>query len=249
MEERVARAEAEGISDEKLSRRLEKLVGAHERLNQREQAVTGAGWGEHRAGAQDRQPVGPAAPSRVDEITAERVDSMPWDQVSELASELGDDPEAWDKLETLVNEREAREAEEATRQQQEEFQAWLTGGSAGDDDPVSNPAARSSRRLSQREQAREEFESYAASQYLQAEDEVGFMLNAEGRAKGVDAYSLFSGPVSRVKKYASEELQSWFGRNGRHTLASYRHSVLGWDSDRGAAERARVEGFEHVAHV
>lgn len=249
MEERVTRAEAAGIPDEKLSRRVEKLVNAHERLNQREQAVTAAGWGEHRTGAEGRQAVGPAKPTRADEITAERVNAMPWDQVSDLASELGDDPEAWDKLETLVNEREAREAEEKAQAEQQEFNAWLSGGSTGGDDPVTNPAARPSRRLSRREQAREEYESYVASQYFRAEEEIGFLLNAEGRAKGVDAYSLFSGPVSRAKKYGSEELQSWFARNGRHTLSSYRHSVMGWDSDRKAAENARIEDFANVAHV
>ena len=249
MEERVTRAEAAGISDEKLSRRVEKLVNAHERLNQREQAVTAAGWGAHNAEGDDRQPVGPAKPSRVDEITAERVNGMTWDQVSDLASELGDDPEAWDKLETLVNEREAREAEEKAQADQEAFNAWLSGGSTGGDDPLTNPAARPSRKLSRREQAREEYESYVASQYFRAEEEIGFLLNAEGRAKGIDAYGLFSGPVSRVKRYGSEELQSWFARNGRHTLSSYRHSVMGWDSDRKAAERARIEDFANVAHV
>lgn len=249
MEGRVARAEASGITDEKLSRRVEKLVGAHERLNQREQAVTATGWGEHRAGAEGRQPVGPAKPTRADELTAERVNSMPWDQVADLGSELGDDPEAWDKLETLVNEREAREAEEQAQQHHEEFNAWLTGGGPGGDDPVTNPTARPARRLTQREQTREEYECYVASNYFQAEEEIGFMLNAEGRAKGIDAYSLFSGPISRARKYGSEELQAWFGRNGRMTLAGYRHQRLGWHSDSGAAQRQTIEGFDHVANV
>lgn len=247
MEQRIARAEAAGIADEKLSHRVEKLVGAHERLNEREQAVTAGGWGEHRVGAEGRQPVGPAKPTVADEITADRVEAMSWDEVADLGGDLGDDPEAWDKLETLVNEREAREAEEA--QQSQQFDAWLTGGNTGGDDPLANPAARPARKLSPHERAREEYDSYVASQYFQAEDEIGFMLNNEGRAKGIDAYSLFSGPVSRVKKYGSEELQGWFGRNGRHTLSSYRHGVLGWDSDRKAAERARIEDFAHVAHV
>lgn len=267
MEERLSAAEANGISDDHLERRVGRLVEAHERTHQREQAVAAAGsQGGHSGpqgtagnpgGQQDtttdsadgRQPLGEARPSRASEITADRVNSMDWDELADLGADLDDDPDAWDRLETLVNEREAREAEEASQAQQDDFNAWLTGGSTGGDDPVTNPAARSSRKLTPHERAREEYDSYVASQYDNAENEIGFMLNKEGRAKGIDAYSLFSGPVSRAKKYGSEELQAWFGRNGRQTLASYRHSIMGWASDRKAAERARTEGFANVANV
>lgn len=247
MELRVTQADASGISNEKLSKRVEKLINAHERVSQREQAVTSLGLGGHRTGAEGRQAVGPAKPSQADGITAERITAMPWDQVAALSAELGDDPEAWDKLSTLVEEREAREAQEKARR--DEVNAWIRGGSTGGSDPVTNPAARASRRLSLREQSREEYENYVAGQYFAAEDEIGFLLNSEGRSKGIDAYSLFSGPVSRVKKYGSEELQSWFARNGRHTLSSFRHTLMGWGSDHKAAENARIEDFPHVAHV
>lgn len=249
MEERLSAAETNGISDEHLERRVSRLVDAHERTHQREQAAAAGGLGGHQATAGGQQPLGEARPSRASEITADRVNSMDWDQLADLGADLGDDPDAWDKLETLVNEREAREAEEASQKEHDDFNAWLRGGTTGGDNPITNPAARRSRKLTAHEQAREEYESYVASQHDRAENEIGFMLNKEGRAKGIDAYSLFSGPVSRAKKYGSEELQAWFGRNGRQTLASYRHSIMGWASDRKAAERARTEGFEHVANV
>lgn len=253
MEERLSAAEATGISDAHLERRVGRLVEAHERTHQREQAVAAAGVQGGPGGQPDtasgQQPLGEARPSRASEITADRVNSMDWDELADLGAGLDDDPDAWDKLETLVNERESREAEESSQKQHDEFNAWLAGGSTGGDNPVTNPAARSSRKLTPHERAREEYDSYVASHYDSAENEIGFMLNKEGRAKGIDAYSLFSGPVSRAKKYGSEELQSWFGRNGRQTLASYRHSIMGWASDRKAFERARTEGFENVAHV
>ncbi len=34
----------------------------------------------------------------------------------------------------------------------------------------------------------------------------GFMLNEEGRKAGINEKTLFSGPASRARKYASEEL-------------------------------------------
>ena len=74
------------------------------------------------------------------------------------------------------------------------------------------------------------------------------MVNEEGARKGIDDFSLFSGPVSRVKKYGSEELQSWFANNGRHTLASYRHQMYGWAQDAKAAHNARMEDFDNVAN-
>lgn len=248
MEDRVARAEASGITDEKLGRRVEKLVAAHERANERQQAVT-AGFGGAAAKEGQPQPLGPARPTRADEITADRVNSMDWDGVADLGSELGDDPEAWDKLETLVTEREAREAEEEEQKQDEEFHALLDGLARSRENLATNPAGRSRRKLTQREQTREEYESYVAAQYFKAEEDLGFLVNKKGQAKGIDAYSLFSGPISRARKYGSEELQAWFTQNGRQTLASFRHQMLGWESDRKAAQNSRVEGFDHVANV
>ena len=56
----------------------------------------------------------------------------------------------------------------------------------------------------------------------------------EGPVRG-----LFTGPVSRVKKYASEELLQWFEENGRPTFDEWVATLLG---DRTAAEVARKGG-------
>lgn len=256
MEARIERAEAAGLPDEKLQGRMDKLVGAYERTSAREQAARAApADGGAASPAADRGgdgaadsapvPVGPAKPSAADSITAARVHSMSWDELAEFSGNLGDDPEAWDKLEGLINEREERESNSA------EIRGWLETAPEPepDTDPVTNPAARPKRSLNPHEKAREEFDGYRYSQYRKAEDELGYLLNAEGRKAGIDDLSLFSGPASRVRKYGSEELQAWFNRNGRLTLASYRHSLYGWASDARAAQRAKTQGFDHVANV
>jgi hypothetical protein len=64
--------------------------------------------------------------------------------------------------------------------------------------------------------------------YLMAEDACrGHVLNAAGERAGVDPESLFSGPVSRARKYASPELLDYFRDYGRLTVADFTASLLG----------------------
>lgn len=78
---------------------------------------------------------------------------------------------------------------------------------------------------------RDEFESYRHSMYERAADECrGELLNAQGRARGVDPYSLFIGPAARVAAYGSEELVEWFKANGRVTVDEFEAN---WLSARG----------------
>jgi hypothetical protein len=66
-------------------------------------------------------------------------------------------------------------------------------------------------------------------QYLMAEAQTrGYMLSKAGRQAGVDERSLFTGPESRVVKYASPELLEWFAEHGRPT----RVSLLGSSRER-----------------
>src|SRR5699024_10941051 len=141
------------------------------------------------------------------------------------------------------DEREAREKEEQS--------GWFDYTTNIENDPneVTHPARRASRNITQHERVREDYEHYTAAQYFQAESELGFLLNKEGQAKGIDAYSLFSGPVSRVKQYGSEELQSWFQRNGRQTLSAFRYHATAWYSAHTAAQRSKIESFDDVALV
>jgi hypothetical protein len=64
--------------------------------------------------------------------------------------------------------------------------------------------------------------------YWQAEDETrGVLLNKAGQAAGVHPRSLFTGPESRARKYASEELMAYWHRVGRPTSDDFAASLLG----------------------
>jgi hypothetical protein len=72
---------------------------------------------------------------------------------------------------------------------------------------------------------RAEFEDVLHAEYAKAEEGTGgAMLNHLGRREGIDAYSLLTGPWSRVEKYGSEELCSWFECHGRPSLEAFERS-------------------------
>ena len=58
------------------------------------------------------------------------------------------------------------------------------------------------------------------------------LLNARGRAAGIDPRSLFYGPAVRVRAYASVELIEWFARAGRLTYAEFERMMC--DTDGGS---------------
>jgi hypothetical protein len=62
----------------------------------------------------------------------------------------------------------------------------------------------------------------------------GYMLNRAGQRGGIDERSLFVGPESRVRKYASPELIDWFQAHPRPTRVSWFGSA--------AARRAHLAG-------
>lgn len=58
--------------------------------------------------------------------------------------------------------------------------------------------------------------------YTRAEEATnGAMVNAEGRARGVDPLSLFMGPATRARKWASEELLEHWEEYPRVTFANF----------------------------
>lgn len=159
---------------------------------------------------------------------------------------------ALDALELLVDARQAaeekrsqRQAEQYARAAAEEHarqEAWAVPT------PLTSPGLRKGARLTAAQQARADYATYVDVQWLQAETDCnGQLLTAQARAAGIDSRSLFSGPLPRALRHASEELQSWWGKRGRLSLAAFRHQALGWDSDAAAAERARMETFDYAA--
>ncbi len=96
-------------------------------------------------------------------------------------------------------------------------------------------AGRSERARRRRQDAEQEYRDEVYRQWLAAEAATnGFMLNQAGRYRGIDERSLFVGPESRVRKYASAELIEWFQFHPRPTRVSWFGSA--------AARRAHLAG-------
>lgn len=55
----------------------------------------------------------------------------------------------------------------------------------------------------------------------------GYMLSPDGKAAGVDPWSLFTGPEARARKYASSELREWWDQNGRPSAADFQTTLMG----------------------
>lgn len=89
------------------------------------------------------------------------------------------------------------------------------------------------------ELCRDAFKEHAELSYLAAEDYCrGHMLNRAGQAAKVSYRSLFTGPESRARKYASEDLLRYWQENGRMTLEDFTGSVLGGHQLRRAGTAA-----------
>ena len=70
---------------------------------------------------------------------------------------------------------------------------------------------------------RQEREAHVENEYVRAEEVTrGNLVNAKGRARGVDPRRLFTGRESDVRRYGSEELLEYFETHHRPTAASFR---------------------------
>lgn len=71
-------------------------------------------------------------------------------------------------------------------------------------------------------ECRAEYDDTLYAQFDAAEAATnGAMLNARGRAKGIDPFSLFMGPETRALAYASEELVEHWESHPRVTYAAF----------------------------
>lgn len=69
---------------------------------------------------------------------------------------------------------------------------------------------------------RAEYEDHLEAAYAEAvEATAGVLLNAKGKAKGVDSRSLFMGTLARARCYASEELLEHWDTRPRVTFAQF----------------------------
>ncbi|MEW2459844.1 hypothetical protein [Microbacterium sp. K41] len=76
-------------------------------------------------------------------------------------------------------------------------------------------------------ECRGEYDDTLYAQYEAAEEATnGAMLNARGRRKGVDPFSLFMGNETRALAYASEELVEHWESHPRITFAKFERQWL-----------------------
>lgn len=67
-----------------------------------------------------------------------------------------------------------------------------------------------------------DWDTYVEAEYNRALEEcAGVLVNKLGQIKGIDGYSLMTGPWTRVKKYGSEELLAYFAHNPRMSAAEF----------------------------
>lgn len=189
-----------------------------------------------------------------DTITFDSTLKMTDGDLADLMSKHADDPVVFDKIMEIMDERDARWMSVETK---------VTGTQVADLDdippapvvldpsPVTNPAARKTRNLSQAEKASEEYQDYAMAQYSRALDDLnGVLLNEAGKAhvRATGNFDLgmniFTGSAITARKYASEELLRWWEEQGRETLGSFRYKMYGWNTDRKAAQTVRNFGYE-----
>ena len=79
-------------------------------------------------------------------------------------------------------------------------------------------------------ECRAEYDDILHAQYMAAEEATrGAMLNARGREKGIDPFSLFMGNETRALAYASEELVEHWQQHPRITYARFEQQ---WQRDR-----------------
>ncbi|GAB3889910.1 hypothetical protein ACFQ1S_00295 [Kibdelosporangium lantanae] len=193
-------------------------------------------------------------PTAADRYTPMAAIEMTDDDLAAALNELNHDPAAQDQIIETLEWRDAarrewdveiaESVEQKRREKAEHEAAWLREWEEGDASPLTNPARRSERKLKPEQICREEYDTHLYTSYLQAENECrGVLLSRTGQTQNIDPESLFSGRADRVRKYASEELKTWFARHGRITYTEWKFQWFGRESDRQAARTARYQSL------
>ena len=77
------------------------------------------------------------------------------------------------------------------------------------------------------ELARAAYRDHVYWQWRAAEDATnGYLVNNEGRRRGIDPVSLFTGPEARARRWASDELLAWWDEHGRLTYDEFRAMLI-----------------------
>lgn len=260
---RAMDAAEESGNDHLFDKHLELFNVSVQRLVEREEALAARKAAAATGDGPEASTPPPPAPSRVDEFTDESMAEKTDEELWEISRTLHYDPEAQDRVWDIIDRRAEARNDAAAQAAYEEYMVdgpmdWNVTDESADEDGAERPDltdaemfrayAAAGAAQTPEEQCRDAYEQYNASQYSRALEECsGVLLNARGKEKKVDSYSLFQGNVNTAKAYASEELQAWWRSNGRRTYAAFRFSYLANGRDRGAWERSSREDFADVA--
>jgi hypothetical protein len=61
----------------------------------------------------------------------------------------------------------------------------------------------------------------------------GYLTSPEGKRKGIDGWSLFTGTEARARRYASPELREYWDQHGRLTFDDFKAMLLGHHGAQG----------------
>ena len=153
------------------------------------------------------------------------------------------DQEAVDQLAFLMDKKQAQDAADAIvlKQIAEEKAERIAARKALDKKSRRKPHTAD-------EELRSDYETYIHTEWLKAEDQCnGVLLNRAGKAAGIDPRTLWQGNTARARKYASEELKTFWQRHGRINFSTFRADALGRRSDRAAREATTKEGWYDAA--
>lgn len=218
-----------------------------------------AGKGKAPASQTNRAPAGDTRDAGDAKPTAEQIAALPDDELFDMFARLSKEDTLDEPLmQQLIADMDRRERGAGSppelTPEQKRVDELVAGGRdflsayaevhGKDEDELKGEQGRTAvdRRPGETSAAavRRSYDEFTHVNYLQAEKATrGHMLNKRGQADGVDPLTLFTGPISRARRYASEELMRWWSTNGRMNLTQFRAEVSGGAKDRAAAKKTR----------
>jgi hypothetical protein len=91
------------------------------------------------------------------------------------------------------------------------------------------------------------YEEFTRLQFMEADEATnGYLLSKRGKAENRDPESLFSGPLSQARPYASEELLRFWADNPRMTFAEFKANATGGARAARAKASASSNGKDFV---
>lgn len=191
-----------------------------------------------------------AIATRADDFTLATTADWTDEDFMDLMGNSWDDPELLDRIQSIMEAREVAAAPlpavtpiaDVVAAQSSPLIDPFTGKAYAD--PDLNPTARPARKLSKAQVLEEDHQNYVSASYARAEEETsGVMLNEVGKRMGVSSYQLFTSNAATARKYASEELVTYWETYGRHSKGSFDYMMNQTPSSRKAFEATRRAGF------